>query len=175
MNDPCGWHENQQTMQPCYNHNSGAPGTQGGADVTEWFQGCSTPKSGDSDPCLQPGVLTQIDWDQALTSEIDSSPALLGGILMEWHDENWKNVGTEDHCKNPCPTDKLAECADPTNPLYQTFAMDTGSAQCTWKAHVSCSNWNTSHHDLCGYWFWGAPDQYGQFNQTQKRARVCTR
>jgi hypothetical protein len=35
-----------------------------------------------------------------------------------------------------------------------------GSAGCTYKAHLSCNNPDANVHDLCGYFLWGAPDNY---------------
>lgn len=32
--------------------------------------------------------------------------------------------------------------------------------KCDPKAHVTCGNWDTSVHDLCGYWLEAAPDHY---------------
>lgn len=150
MNDPCGWNENFETMRPCYNHNSGAPGTLGGSVATPDFQGCSDPVHGAEDSCNFPGETNQLTWNLDLTTEILAATSTLGGILMEWHDEYWKNIGTEDKCVTPCPIDEIEACTDPANPRYADFQLNGGSADCTYKAHVSCSNWNSSHHDLCG-------------------------
>jgi hypothetical protein len=47
---------------------------------------------------------------------------------------------------------------------------------CAFKAHVTCGNWDTSQHDLCGYLSEGSPDHYGAARQRLSwlpRASAC--
>jgi len=66
----------------------------------------------------------------------------IGGFLMSWADEYWKGSKAQAACT---PT-----IDDPK------FSVKT----CQPKAHVTCGNWDTSVHDLCGYWLEAAPDHY---------------
>jgi hypothetical protein len=150
--DPCGWQENG-AVQPCTNYfgQLGAPG--GSEDTGASFIGCKSP-SGPDDPCLFPGVVTQSKWDVALTKEVLNAKSNIGGFLMSWHDELWKNVDTQDKCGKPCqnaegaPT--LEQCLTPGSKWYQDYAGYPNAAGCTWKAHISCSNYDTQQHDICG-------------------------
>jgi len=160
--DPCGWQENG-AVQPCTNYYGqlGAPG--GSEDTGASFVGCKSP-SGPNDPCLFPGVVTQSKWDVALTKEVLNAKSNIGGFLMSWHDERWKNVDTQDKCGKPyqnaegSPT--LEQCLTPGSKWYQDYAGYPNAAGCTWKAHISCSNYDTQQHDICGYFLLSAPDRY---------------
>ena len=164
-NDPCGWPENEG--QPCFNY-YGQPGGEGGSEEAGDFQGCNAVDP--NDPCHFPGVVTQALWDKDLTNEIQNSGGVVGGVLIEWHDEYWKNTAVQDFCLEkttgdqqqvPCPIAHLAECADPTDPWHALFTFGTQPAQlCTPKAHISCGDWNTSFHDICGLQLYAAPDRY---------------
>ena len=159
FNDECGWQENFKTVQPCRNTfvTADQPGSKGGSKAGRAdFVGCANT---DVQECQAPGETTQSEWDVALTTEVLAHAHVMGGILMEWHDENWKNQGTQDFCKTPCPKGREAECADPSTELGKTYQMG-GSAGCTYKAHVTCSNFDTTVHDLCGYYLTSAPDNY---------------
>jgi len=155
FNDPCGWPENAN-QAPCFN----GPNFQfGGSDATSNFQGCTT--GGD---CARPGSIVQSEWDVSLTREILHPNArdygVVGGFLMSWHDEYWKNIETQDRCEDPCPTvEALSYCSDPSNDIYQTL-QPGGSAKCTEKAHVTCSDYDTKVHDICGYYLPSSPDHY---------------
>lgn len=72
----------------------------------------------------------------------DTQCSAVGGFLMSWVDEYWKGSKTQASCR----------------PTYDSpkFSPKT----CDVKAHVTCGNWNTSQHDLCGYWLDAAPDHY---------------
>jgi len=65
-----------------------------------------------------------------------------GGFLMSWTDEYWKGAKAQAACT---PTIRSARFT----PL-----------KCQEKAHVTCGNWDTADHDLCGYWLEAAPDHY---------------
>jgi len=156
MNDNCGWPENKDDMSPCFQWSPGSNGQPGGSDVDSFGGGCTGKNANEG--CNQPGVTVQTQWDTALTKEIEASSTAIGGILMEWHDEYWKNIGTQDKCDEPCPEGKDAECADPSSALHK--ALLSSSAGCTYKAHVSCPNHNTLLHDVCGYFLESAPDGY---------------
>lgn len=138
--------------------------------------------------CAKPGVQTQMEWDMRLTSEImgnymDYGGIVWGGFLMAWTDEYWKGVGTQDFCQNPCPDWYAHTHMHPTvcavlrallnervvvvyrnvewckNGGFDAYKPG-GSAGCTFKAHFTCSNYNTQYHDLCGYFLSAAPDNY---------------
>jgi len=66
----------------------------------------------------------------------------IGGFLMSWTDEFWKGAKSQASCT---PT-----IDDPT----------FSERHCQKKAHVTCGNWNSEQHDLCGYWLESAPDHY---------------
>ena len=85
-----------------------------------------------------------------LTNQLLSSDFSIGGIIMEWHDENWKNIGTQDFCEVPCPAGKDAECADPKSEEHARLL--TKAAGCTPHAHVDCSQHDTMKHSACGYY-----------------------
>lgn len=72
----------------------------------------------------------------------DTRCACAGGFLMSWVDEFWKGAKVQAGCKPAYP--------DP----------DFSTATCDDKAHVTCGNWDTSQHDLCGYFLDAAPDGY---------------
>jgi len=155
MNDPCGWPENYY-MQPCKVWSPGQNGQPGGTDDTgAAFVGCSNP----SLPCRKPGVSAQAEWDASLTGEIMTAPHTLGGFLFEWHDEYWKNVETQDFCETPS---SVADVAANTAgiELGNAYNKTTNSAGCTYKAHITCGNSDSTYHDICGYYLESAPDQY---------------
>jgi len=169
MNDPCGWPENYPTMQPCTVWSPGQNGQPGGSDDTgDAFVGCLD----ETKPCRKPGESVQAEWDASLTGEISTAPHTLGGFLFEWHDEFWKNVETQDSCVTPSSVADLAAntaqlLSDPaSSPFFYNFSdpegapKRTGSAQCTFKAHISCPNSDPTYHDVCGYQLWAAPDGY---------------
>lgn len=56
----------------------------------------------------------------------------MGGFLMSWVDEYWKGA------KPPAVCDPTIDDPD--------FSPKT----CKYKAHVTCGNWDTSVHDICG-------------------------
>ena len=72
----------------------------------------------------------------------DTRCASVGGFLMSWVDEYWKGAKSQAGCK----------------PTYDS--PDFTPAGCDEKAHVTCGNWDTSEHDLCGYFLDAAPDHY---------------
>eukprot|EP00908_Phaeocystis_cordata_P026065 Transcript_8539.p1 GENE.Transcript_8539~~Transcript_8539.p1 ORF type:complete len:620 (+),score=255.77 Transcript_8539:1407-3266(+) len=90
----------------------------------------------------------EIQWHSSARPECDGAGvgdvdcSAIGGFLMSWVDEYWKGSKTQASCK----------------PTYDNpkFSPKT----CDLKAHVTCGNWNTSQHDLCGYWLGAAPDHY---------------
>jgi len=155
FNDPCGWAENE-FVQPCQNYWN-QPNAFGGADATDSFKGCTNPRD-ESDTCKLPGVTTQAQWDVKLTKEVQSAASNVGGFIMSWHDELWKNIDTQDKCTKPCQdsdlgsTEKCLESDD-----YKTPRQGGG---CTYKAHITCSNYDMMQHDICGYKLSSAPDQY---------------
>lgn len=158
FNDECGWQENFESVKPCRNTyiTADKAGSKGGSKAGRAdFVGCTNAFH----ECKQPGETTQAEWDVDLTAEVHGHAHVMGGILMAWQDENWKNQGTQDFCEQPCPKGREAECADPSTELGKTFQMG-GSAGCTYKAHVTCSNFDTTAHDLCGYYLTSAPDNY---------------
>lgn len=75
---------------------------------------------------------------------------------MAWTDEYWKGVGTQDFCQLPCADWNTEWCKSGGFDAYKPG----GSAGCTFKAHFTCSNYNTQYHDLCGYFLSAAPDNY---------------
>jgi len=66
----------------------------------------------------------------------------LGGFLMSWADEYWKGSKAQ----ASCPVTQGHRGFDPK--------------KCQEKAHVTCGNWDTSVHDLCGYFLDASPDHY---------------
>ena len=178
MNDPCGWWQNYNTV-PCQVWSPGQNGQPGGSDVPEdpsTFVGCYDPTAA----CAQPGVTSQANWDQGLTQEIRnnwaSNPAsqdhnhthtALGGFIFEWIDEYWKNVETQDFCAVPAAYSDVATATaaliadEATSPYMAVLASPvTGSANCTYKAHITCNNPSNFIHDVCGYFLDSAPDNY---------------
>jgi len=155
FNDPCGWSENYDAWQPCFNYPD-MPDALGGVDESPNFKPCTNPRSTD-DPCLVPGVRTQTAWDQGLTNEIMSAPKTMGGVVLGWNDEYWKSIGVQDQCNEPCDWSNRADCANPASAAYTALLA---SGNCAQKAHVTCQNYDTMTHDLCGYWLHSAPDQY---------------
>jgi len=161
-NDPCGW---DQSTQPCQNYlgqTTGKYAGLGGASEAN-FVGCGT--AGAS--CNVPGVDAQSTFDLGLTKEMlaDSATQVLGGILMEWHDENWKNVGTQDTCTTPCEIPVGTSESDAADIIANCYTEKkanyiVGSPGCTYKSHITCSNHNAGYHDLCGYYLPSAPDSY---------------
>lgn len=153
-NDPCGWPESSYSGG-CFN----MVGEGKGGDVApagKGFWGCST--GGD---CGKPGVEAQVDWDMGLASELmaktpENGHIVWGGFLMAWTDEFWKGGGTQDLCMAPCKTWDAWYCRGPALADYKPG----GRAGCSWKAHFTCPNWDTSYHDLCGYWLAATPDNY---------------
>jgi hypothetical protein len=137
-NDPCGWTENYDAWQPCYNYPD-MPNPLGGVDESPNFLACTKPVTSE-DPCLVPGVRTQVNWDTSLTTEIlaTTNPAkMLGGVLMEWTDEWWKSIGVQDLCGGPCDWNDRAICADPTSSKHK----DVMPPNCRPKAHVVSQRW----------------------------------
>jgi len=161
FNDACGWKENE-FVQPCQNYFN-QPNAPGGADASESFVGCKDPASA-SDPCQFPGVKTQAEWDTKLTNEVLAAPSNVGGVVMSWHDENWKNVDTQDKCSKPCQTadgnPSTAQCLTEGTKWFADYAKPNQGAGCTYKAHITCSNYDMQQHDICGYFLWSAPDRY---------------
>jgi len=165
MNDPCGW---PGATSPCYNY-YGEPNMKGGSSADEFKTGC-----GNGGNCDLPGEQPQADWDAGLTKEILAAAPkhVLGGVLIGWHDENWKNFDTEDFCETPCgataqdlqsSTDKIAteleaqaKCVAPGT-LRDSFQAE---GACTDKAHVHCRMHDAFYHGLCGYNLDSAPDGY---------------
>jgi len=165
FNDPCGW---PGASSPCFNY-YGEPNMKGGSSAAEFTSGC-----GNGGDCDKPGEVPQAEWAAALATEIQKAASnhVIGGVLMEWHDENWKNVDTEDECKEPCAAtaeelqdaqDKIAvelaaqaKCVAPGT-LRDSF---TATDACTNKAHVHCHMHNAFYHGLCGYDLQSAPDGY---------------
>ena len=66
----------------------------------------------------------------------------VGGFLMSWVDEYWKGSKSQAKCSPTIDHPHFSE------------------KKCDPKAHVTCGNWDTSVHDLCGYWLQAAPDHY---------------
>jgi len=66
----------------------------------------------------------------------------IGGFLMSWTDEYWKGAKAQAACT---PTISSAHFSP---------------KKCQNKAHVTCGNWDTGVHDLCGYYLDAAPDHY---------------
>jgi hypothetical protein len=165
FNDPCGW---PGAERPCFNY-PGQPNMKGGSDAATFTTGCGTAGA----DCNEPGEVPQSEWDVALLNEIKNGAAnkVLGGVLMEWHDENWKNIGTQDKCDTPCAadpatiqasTDKVApELAAQQQCIANPAPFQSGGANgCTASAHVHCPMHNAFFHGLCGYWLQSAPDSY---------------
>jgi len=120
----------------------------GGSKATANFKGCSD----STKSCAQPGETAQVDYDVALTTELQNQHATggpaIGGFLMSWVDENWKSSATQDQCtKHTCPLDQVEFCLASQKEFYKV----DGDAGCTYKAHITCPNLNTTQHDLCGY------------------------
>ena len=162
QNDPCGWPANRDNG-PCYFYSPGLNGQPGGANVTADYVGCTGANS--SPGCQNPGVLTQADWDSGLAAEIVASNNTVGGILMAWHDELWKNVGTQDACNVPCPEGEQALCVTPGTSQYQ--ALQSPSAGCTAHAHIDCPENDALVHASCGYYLQASPDAYVNEGQSQ--------
>jgi len=165
FNDPCGW---PGAERPCFNY-PGQPNMKGGSDAATFTTGCGTTGA----DCNKPGEVPQSEWDVALLNEIKNgaSNKVIGGVLMEWHDENWKNIGTQDSCKTPCAadpatiqaaTDKVApELAAQQQCIANPAPFQSGGANgCTASAHVHCPMHNAFFHGLCGYLLQSAPDSY---------------
>lgn len=156
-NDPCGWPENFNNEGACMNLRRDGMGGTGDYDLdTQTW--CRYPQS----DCARPGTESQALWDVWLTREIMSnSPArggaVLGGFLMAWQDEYWKGKSVQDACTKPCPVAEITNCTQA--PRNKTFGKG-GSAACKAKAHFTCSNWDTTYHDLCGYYLYSFPDAY---------------
>jgi len=61
---------------------------------------------------------------------------------MSWTDEYWKGAKAQASCT---PTIRSSHFSP---------------KKCQDKAHVTCGNWDTAVHDLCGYYLDAAPDHY---------------
>lgn len=154
-NDPCRWPENLG-RQMCMN--SVGDGI-GGADllVNGTYVGCHDK----ANSCSQPGVLTQADWDGNLTRLIlAASPsaggAVVGSFVMAWVDEYWKNAAVQNMCNHPCPHADIETCRT----LNYSYYDLGGGAGCRQFSHISCGDYDSNYHDLCGYMIGSAPDQY---------------
>lgn len=88
-----------------------------------------------------------------------TTQVVLGGFVMAWSDEYWKGSQSMNGCAHPCQSSDLQACRSESQ--IAAFNRTDGPAQCRWKSHFSCPNWNASFHDVCGYFLpGGAPDNY---------------
>jgi len=119
-NDPCGWCDQWNCETPCYNRVYDPP----------WGWGENQD--------------LHADWNSFLTQQIKDhwEQGVLGGFIMSWVDEYWKNAISVKGCW----------------PQYYNPGFDP--RRCDWKAHVDCPEIGASEHGLCGYWLSSTFDHY---------------
>jgi hypothetical protein len=152
-NDPCGWPENDG-MIPCSNRmNDGWGGVR--ANASGYFRGCNNTNA----RCSLPGEMIQKEEVLAYMTPLlnDNSRVSLGGIVLSWVDEYWKNGEAVDTCAQPCAHEDLSTCL---SNLDDFRPPNTAPHSCTWKAHVTCNNNNPWVQDLCGSFNGGTGDRY---------------
>jgi len=111
--DECGNCSISYCPNPCYNN------------ITTSFTGYS-----------REDEIAQADWDESLSLLLMSSwedRGVLGGYLMSWNDEYWKNQCAVKGC----------------NPRYTEVGFNP--MLCEYKGHVDCPCIDVSSNCLCGY------------------------